>query len=281
LAEQNGWKVGDTIPLNSFIWTKVNGSRTWEWRIVGIFDGKDEEWRKRANLMYLNYGQFDEGRNPGARGLAGVFVVRVDNANDSARVASAIDEKFKNSAEETKTQSEQEFQLGFIRQLGDIGLIVNLITGAVFFSILFLTGVAMSQAVRERIPELAVLKCLGFKDGTVMWLVLAECFALCVIGAGIGMGIASVLMQLPMIQNTVPVQADAYVWLIAALSVLLLTLLVGVPPAYAAQRLKIVDALAGRADDSLLENVLRKAISGLQKLWALLTGQKRDDGEPA
>ena len=114
-----------------------------------------------------------------------------------------------------------------------------------------------------------------------MWLVLAECFALCVIGAGIGMGIASVLMQLPMIQNTVPVQADAYVWLIAALSVLVLTLLVGVPPAYAAQRLKIVDALAGRADDSLLENVLRKAISGLQKLWALLTGQKRDDGEPA
>jgi putative ABC transport system permease protein len=281
LAEQNGWKVGDTIPLNSFIWTKVDSSRTWEWRIVGIFDGKDEEWRKRANLMYLNYGQFDEGRNPGARGLAGVFVVRVDNANDSARVASAIDEKFKNSAEETKTQSEQEFQLGFIRQLGDIGLIVNLITGAVFFSILFLTGVAMSQAVRERIPELAVLKCLGFKDGTVMWLVLAECFALCLIGAGIGMGIASVLMQLPMIQNTVPVQADAYVWLIAALSVLVLTLLVGVPPAYAAQRLKIVDALAGRADDSLLENVLRRSISGLQKLWALLTGQKPEDGAPA
>jgi putative ABC transport system permease protein len=139
----------------------------------------------------------------------------------------------------------------------------------------------MSQAVRERIPELAVLKCLGFKDSTVMWLVLAECFALCVIGACIGMGIATALMQLPIIQNTVPIQADGYVWLIAALSVLVLTLLVGMPPAYAAQRLKIVDALAGRADDSLMENVLRKAISGLQKLWSLLAGQKIEDGERA
>ena len=276
LADQFGWKVGDTVPLNSFIWSKANGSRTWEWRIAGIFDGKDEEWQKRAALMYLNYGQFDEGRNPGARGLAGVFVVRVNNSSESERIASAIDAKFKNSSDETKTQSEQEFQLGFIRQLGDIGLIVNLITGAVFFSILFLTGVAMSQAVRERIPELAVLKCLGFKDGTVMWLVLAEAFALCLIGAGIGMGLASALMTLPFIQNTIPVQADAFVWVIAALSVVVLTLLVGVPPAYTAQRLKIVDALAGRTDDSFLEAILRKAVRAAQWLGRLFTGKSAE-----
>jgi len=276
LADQFGWKVGDTVPLNSFIWSKANGSRTWEWRIAGIFDGKDEEWQKRAALMYLNYGQFDEGRNPGARGLAGVFVVRVNNSSESERIASAIDAKFKNSSDETKTQSEQEFQLGFIRQLGDIGLIVNLITGAVFFSILFLTGVAMSQAVRERIPELAVLKCLGFKDGTVMWLVLAEAFALCLIGAGIGMGLASALMTLPFIQNTIPVQADAFVWVIAALSVVVLTLLVGVPPAYTAQRLKIVDALAGRTDDSFLEAILRKAVRAAQWLGRLVTGKSAE-----
>ena len=276
LADQFGWKVGDTVPLNSFIWSKANGSRTWEWRIAGIFDGKDEEWQKRAALMYLNYGQFDEGRNPGARGLAGVFVVRVNNSSESERITSAIDAKFKNSSDETKTQSEQEFQLGFIRQLGDIGLIVNLITGAVFFSILFLTGVAMSQAVRERIPELAVLKCLGFKDGTVMWLVLAEAFALCLIGAGIGMGLASALMTLPFIQNTIPVQADAFVWVIAALSVVVLTLLVGVPPAYTAQRLKIVDALAGRTDDSFLEAILRKAVRAAQWLGRLVTGKSAE-----
>ncbi len=271
LAEQNGWKVGDIIPLNSFIWTKTDGTRLWEWRLVGIFDGKDDEWQKRANLMYLNYGQFDEGRNPGARGLAGVFVVQVDNPKDSERIASTIDAKFANSSDETKTQSEQEFQLGFIRQLGDIGLIVNLITGAVFFSILFLTGVAMSQAVRERIPELAVLKCLGFKDHQVMWLVLAEAFALCLFGATAGMLMASVVMgTLP---PEFPITADAFVWGIAAVSVLVLTVLVGLPPALTAQRLKIVDALAGRAGDSPMELALRKAIEWPARGWRWVMGK--------
>ena len=274
LAEQYGWKIGDIVPLNSFIWTKADGSRLWEWRVVGIFDGKDEEWSERAGLMYLNYGQFDEGRSAGARGLAGVFAVRIDDPARAGEIAATIDEKFANSADETKTQSEAEFQLGFIRQLGDIGLIVNLITGAVFFSILFLTGVAMSQAVRERIPELAVLKCLGFTDRQVMWLVLAEAFALCLLGALAGMLLASlVTLVLP---PEFPVRTDLQVWTIAAISVVVLTLAVGLPPALTAQRLKIVDALAGRAGDSPLQRALRAGFARL----ARATGRDLD-AEPA
>ena len=244
LAEKFGWKVGDTIPLNSFIWTKQDGSRTWEWKLVGIFDGRNTEWKERAGLMYLNYGQFDEGRNPRAKGLAGVFVVQVNDPNQSERIAAAIDAKFENSADETKTQSEQEFQLGFIRQLGDIGFIVNLITSAVFFSILFLTGVSMSQAVRERIPELAILKVLGFKDRTVMLLVLAEAFLLCFLGALTGMFSASLIATT--LPPEFPISTDSRVWIIAGISVLVLSLLIGVPPALRALRIKIVDALAGR-----------------------------------
>ncbi len=244
LAEKYGWKVGDTIPLNSFIWTKADGTRTWEWKLVGIFDGRDSEWKKRTSLMYLNYGQFDEGRNPRAKGLAGVFVVRMSDPNEAEKIAAAIDAKFENSSDETKTQSEQEFQLGFARQLGDIGLIVNLITSAVFFSILFLTGVSMSQAVRERIPELAVLKVLGFKDRTVMLLVLAEAFLLCFLGALTGMLTASFLTTT--LPPEFPITTDSRVWIIAGISVVVLSLLIGVPPALRALRIKIVDALAGR-----------------------------------
>jgi len=244
LADKFGWKVGDTIPLNSFIWTKQDGSRTWEWKLVGIFNGRNSEWEERAGLMYLNYGQFDEGRNPRAKGLAGVFVVQVNDPNQSERIAAAIDEKFENSADETKTQSEQEFQLGFIRQLGDIGFIVNLITSAVFFSILFLTGVSMSQAVRERIPELAILKVLGFKDRTVMSLVLAEAFLLCFLGALTGMFSATLIATT--LPPEFPISTDSRVWIIAGISVLVLSLLIGVPPALRALRIKIVDALAGR-----------------------------------
>jgi putative ABC transport system permease protein len=244
LADKFGWKVGDIVPLNSFIWTKTDGSRVWEWRIVGIFSGRDKEWTDRASLMYLNYGQFDEGRVAGARGLAGVFVVRVRDPLQSERIAAEIDKRFENSADETKTQSEQEFQLGFLKQLGDIGFIVNAISGAVFFTILILTGYTMSQAVRERVPELAVLKCLGFTDRTVLLLVLAESLALCLIGAVAGMVLATLVTgALP---PEYPVRADSRVWLFAGAAVLVLASAVGLPPALHAMRIRIVDALAGR-----------------------------------
>ena len=244
LADKYGWKVGDIIPLTSFIWTKQDGSRVWEWRLVGIFDGRDEEWSKRANLMYLNYGQFDEARVPGAKGLAGVFVVSVDDPMQSERIAAQIDRKFENSPDETKTQSEQEFQLGFLKQLGNIGFILNAISGAVFFTILILTGYTMSQAVRERVPELAVLKCLGFTDRTVLGLVLAESLVLCLLGALLGMVVAQLIsLGIP---PEYPITTNAGVWLFAAGAAVFLALAVGLPPALHAMRIRIVDALAGR-----------------------------------
>jgi putative ABC transport system permease protein len=244
LADKFGWKLGDIVPLDSFIWTKQDGTRSWEWRVVGIFDGRDQEWSDRASLMYLNYGQFDEARVTGAKGLAGVFVVRVRDPLQSERIAAAIDRKFENSADETKTQSEQAFQLGFLKQLGDLGFILNAICGAVFFTILILTGYTMSQAVRERVPELAVLKCLGFTDATVLALVLAEALALCLLGALAGMVLATIVTGL--LPPEYPVSTDARVWLFAAAAVLVLTLVVGLPPALHAMRIRIVDALAGR-----------------------------------
>ncbi|WP_255505607.1 ABC transporter permease [Alkalisalibacterium limincola] len=194
--------------------------------------------------MYLNYGQFDEGRAQG-RGLAGVFVVRVRDPLQSEEVAATIDARFENTPDETKTQTEQEFQLGFLRQLGDIGFIVNAISGAVFFTILILTGYTMSQAVRERIPELAVLKCLGFTDRSVLGLVLAEALALCTLGAAIGMTLASVALRL-LPAEYAAVRMGGDVWLFVAASVVVLAGVVGFPPALRAMRLKIVDALAGR-----------------------------------
>ena len=244
LADKYGWKVGDIIPLNSFIWTKTDGTRVWEWRLVGIFDGRDEEWSKRANLMYLNYGQFDEARVAGAKGLGGVFVVSVNDPMQSERIAAEIDRKFENSPDETKSQSEQEFQLGFLKQLGNIGFILNAISGAVFFTILILTGYTMSQAVRERVPELAVLKCLGFTDRTVLGLVLAESLLLCLLGALMGMLMASVIsLGIP---PEYPITTSPRVWLFAGGAAVFLALAVGLPPALHAMRIRIVDALAGR-----------------------------------
>lgn len=244
LADKYGWKVGDTIPLTSFIWQKTDGTRDWEWKLVGIFDGRDDEWQSRTNIMYLNYAYFDESRIQGARGLAGVFVVVVDDPDRSEGIAAAIDAQFENSPDESKTQSEQEFQLGFLRQIGDIAFIVNAIIGAAFFSILILTGFIMNQSVRERVPEFGVLKCLGFTDRTVLGLVLAEALALCALGAAMGLALAFAVAGL--LPPEFPVRIGARVFVAAGVTTVLLAAIVGLPPAWRAMHLKIVDALAGR-----------------------------------
>jgi putative ABC transport system permease protein len=244
LVDKYGWKIGDMIPLTSFIWPKPGNDRDWHWRLVGVYDGRDAEWQARSSLMYLNYAHFDEARS-GGKGLAGVFVVRVADPERADEIALAIDRAFANSPDETSTKSEQEFQIAFLRQLGDIGFIVNAISAAVFFTILILTGYTMAQGVRERIPELAVLKCLGFADRSLLWLVLGEALLLCALGAALGMGLALIaLASLP--AEYAAVQIGGTVWLVVAASVLLLALATGLPPAWRAMRLSIVDALAGR-----------------------------------
>ena len=163
-------------------------------------------------------------------------------------VGQQIDNMFENSADETKTQTEKDFTLNLVRQIGNLSLILNSILGAVFFAILMLTGNTMSQAVQDRIPELAVLKTIGFTNGRVLGLVLAESLMMCFIGGFAGMllalGVMDVLGKLPL--NFPPMKADASVWVFAVGSMLGLGLIVGLPPAYRASRLSIVDALAGR-----------------------------------
>ncbi len=244
LAERFGWKVGEKLPLNSNIWPQQDGNMAWIFDIVGIFDSSDPA--SQPGLAYIHFDYFDEARQFG-KGGAGILVSRLENPKDAETVSQAIDALFLNSSDETKSQSEQEFNLNFVRQLGDIGLIVNAILGAVFFTILLLTGNTMAQAVRERIPQLAVLKTLGFSDSLVQWLVLAEAFMLIGLGALLGMGVATVIgIQFTGFLGGGGSVVDLTVWAYALAAVIVLALVVGLPPALRARRLNIVDALGGR-----------------------------------
>lgn len=247
IADELKIKVGDKLPLASNIFPqKSDGSMKWTFDVVGIFDGKDESWQAQTQSIYINHAYFDEANQFGS--MAGTYAVVLEDVNKANEVAQAIDARFLNSPNETKTQSEKDFNKGFFAQIGDIGLIVKLILIAVFFTILILTGNTMAQAVRERIPELAVLKTLGFRDGQVTALVLAESMLLCITGGLIGMALAS--MMIGGMAQAVPffaaVRANSTVWVQALLAMLALALAVGLPPALTAGRVKIVDALAGR-----------------------------------
>ncbi len=245
LANKYGWKIGDKVPIASNIFPQQDGSKAWVFDLVGIFDGKDEEWQRQTNGGWINFAYFDEANQFG-RGLAGVYIIRLSDPDRAAEVAQAIDGMFENSPDETKTQAEKDFTVGFFKQIGDIGLIVRWILFAVFFTLLLVVGNTIAQSVRERIPELAILKTLGFSNGSVLAFVLAEAAALCVIGGVVGLAIATPLGVWILSATGLPIAVDGTVWLTGAIAIVVLSVAVGLLPALRAARLTIVDALAGR-----------------------------------
>src|SRR5690349_19878489 len=247
-AKRFGWKVGDKIPLKSQIWPQKDGSRDWTFDLVGIFGDKVKDSCARIANMYLNYAYFDEARQFGTGG-AGIVVVRIAKPDDAQKVGNAIDAMTENSPDETKTQTEKDFSLNFVKQLGNLKFIFYMIMISVFFSILMLTGNTMLQAVQDRIPELAVMKTIGFSDSQVLGLVLSESMFLVVLGGVSGMllsmGVMAALAKIPGIAFP-PINANLQVWLFAGATMVVLSVAVGAWPAWRAWRLSIVDALAGR-----------------------------------
>jgi putative ABC transport system permease protein len=192
----------------------------------------------------FHYELFDEGRSYG-KGEVHWFEMRVSDPSQASAISSRIDALFANSPNETKTQPADDFTMAFVKQFGDIGFVLRAILGAVFFALLFLTGNTMMQSVRERIPELAVLKTLGFGDGKVLGLVLAESLLLCAIAAAIGLALS--FAALPIIRMGLQgVQLSPKALIPGIGAAVLLALIVGMPPALRAMRLNIVDALADK-----------------------------------
>lgn len=247
LALKHGWKIGDTIPLQATIFPR-NGSNDWPLELTTIFRVRDRSQVGQENQLVMNWSYFDEA-NDYIKNQVSWFTVVLDDPAQASQVAQAIDALSANSDHETKSQTESAFQQAFAKQFADIGLIVTAIMGAVFFTLVLLTGNTMAQAVRERIPELATLKTLGFTDATVLTLVLTESVLLVVLGGVLGMGLSAAILpglarasggMLP-VQTVVP-----ETWLMGLALMLAIGLIVGLLPALRAQRLKIVDALAGR-----------------------------------
>src|SRR5690349_5677610 len=249
LAKKYHWKVGDKLPLQSNIFPNRDGSKNWSFDIVGLMHAakpEDKQFLQGGILMHWKY--FDES-NPYNQGRVGWYVTRVADASQSDRVAKAIDALSANSDHETKTQTEQAAMASWIKQMADIGFIVVSIMGAVFFTLVLLTGNTMAQAVRERTSELAVLKTIGFSSPAVLGLVLAESVLLVLLGGVIGLALAAVLGPIMSagsggMLNMPPVGASS--WAIGVSLMVAIGLLVGVLPALRAMRLNIVDALAGR-----------------------------------
>ncbi len=244
LAMAYGWKLGDRIPIQATIWTKADGGRTWEFDIEGIFSTSDP--RGSTALMLFQYDYFEESR-AFSKGTVGWYILRVEPGADPVQVAKAIDLQFANSPNETKTSTEAAFAKSFTQQFGNIALIVTLILGAVFFTLLLVSGNTMSQSVRERISELAVLKTLGFTNGLVLVIVLSESILIMLIGGLLGLGTGWILVQglLEQMGAFLPGLFLSPGAILGGIAIMIgAGLVAGIFPALKAMRLSIIDALA-------------------------------------
>ena len=194
IANRYGWEVGDRIPIQATIYPKRDGSQTWEFDLVGIYDGAKPGTDETLFLFRHDY--FDEARPEQMRGIVGWYYVRVHDPDEAAAVAAAIDAEFANSPAETKAETEGAFLQAFAKQVGNIGAIMVAIISAVFFTILLVAGNTMAQAVRERVQEIGVLKAIGFTHRQLLALVLAESCVLATGAGAVGLAIAWYLIAL-------------------------------------------------------------------------------------
>jgi putative ABC transport system permease protein len=242
VAERFAWEIGDRIPIQGTIFRLADGTDTWEFTVDAIYEGATKGVDETQFLIQFDY--FNEAREFG-KDLTGWYIVRIEDPENAAAMAKLIDQTFANSFYETKTSTEKVFVEGFAKQIGDIGKILSAVLTAVFVTILLVAGNTMGQSVRERTGELAVLKTLGFSDGRVLGLVLAESLVLSCLGGGLGLALGWLLVQSGDPTNgLLPVfYIPGRDFAVGVGLVLILGLLSGVFPAFQAMRLRIVDAL--------------------------------------
>ncbi len=240
LAKKNGWKVGDVVPLTGTIFP-INPRLTI--RLIFKSPKPSDE-----NVLHFHYKVLEEGV-PRMKGLTGSFWVRTHRPEDIPRVIERVDRHYANSAYETLSETENAFNLSFVKMLGNIGAIIQGITAAVVVAILIVTGNTMSTAIRERTTEVAVFRAMGFSSGRVLGLLLAEGVLLVAAGSLIGLFFADATAGLirgalgsanPFFADFAILPRTIFICMGGALIVGALSTFI---PAYAATRRPITDGL--------------------------------------
>jgi putative ABC transport system permease protein len=237
LADKYGWKIGDRIPLQSST-AQSSGTTDWAFDVVGTFT--DSDFGGGRYIIVVNLAYVDEARVL-KKGTVQHFNVLIADSKQAATVADAIDRRFANSPQETKTESLIELAQAQMQSIGDFSFLIRAIVAATAIALLFASTTMMIQSVRERTLELAVLKALGYTDRAVFLLILGEALVLCVSAAVLGLALATV--ALPLSELVEGLSMPLIVVVIGLGLAVLVALVSATVPAMIAARLKVATAL--------------------------------------
>ena len=241
LVKRYGWKVGQKIVLQGDIYP-VNLELT----IRAVFDAPAGS----NAALFFNWAYVEEAL-PQVKGRIGTFYIRAKDAEAVARLPKQIDEMFDNTDAPTKTETEKEFQNGFVQMLGNVKLMLNGISTAIVFVILLIAANTMAMAARERVNEIAVLRTLGYQKSTILAMILGESLLLALLGGLLGLGLFALgfggfkaaLMNTPMGGFAAGMKVYPSVLAVGFGISVFIGLFAGVVPAFGAARRSITDGL--------------------------------------
>lgn len=236
-----GWKVGDRIPISTTLYGLQD--KPFQFNIDGVYHGSKPG--EDETQFWIQWEYFEQSVPDGVKDQIGWYVLRVNNPDDAPRVAKTIDQMFMNSPNETRTQTESAFAASWVKQFGNIKLLIVTIGTVVFFTLLLVTGNTMAISVRERTPELAVLKAIGFSDRAVLRFILTESLVIAVVGCVgllLAMGVIPLLSQM-LAGMLPPLLITTRTLVYGVVAALLVGFASGILPAVGAMRMRVVDAL--------------------------------------
>jgi putative ABC transport system permease protein len=236
VAKKYGWKLGDRIVLLGNIYPV-----DLELYIRGIFTSYPDNKSVYFNAKYV------EEAVPFFKGQAGTFSILAASPGDVSKIASTIDDMFRNSPQPTKSESEKAFGLEFVAMMGNVKAFILMICSAVVFATLLVSANTMAMSIRERTREVAVLKTLGFTRQSILGLFVSEAVALSLagglLGFVLGWGMIYGLTHSKQFISFFPMIVTPGMCALALLTAGCVGLVSAMLPSYHASKVNIVDGL--------------------------------------
>ena len=238
LMRRHGWHIGQQIILHATI-----PSPDVPVEIVGAMNPDSSSSGPRNMLAFRrDYYEALKG-NPG---LVSMIWVQVDRLDSIDPVIASIDETFRNSEYQTKTEAEGQFTRNIFSSLASIFTLATVLGVIVVVVITLVAANTSAMSIRERGRELAVMRAIGFNASTILICLVSEASLIAIAGGllgglvtwlvlgGFAPSLPGVNVPLPMSRGIIPI-GIGLAWMVGLVSAFV--------PAWVATRRTIVTGL--------------------------------------
>lgn len=192
LARRMGWSVGQSVIIKSRRFERSNGSKDWDFQIVGLFEGQSAG--ADTNFFLFSNTYFNDARRD-FKWMVGSLTVEPSADANLADLTERLDQSFATDETATRTVSELEFAQSFISQLGNVSLAIRIVVTGAYCTIFLIAANMIAMTIRQRSPSIGVLKAIGFANGRVVSMVVAESIMIFMFGAFLGVLIGAILVM--------------------------------------------------------------------------------------